>query len=81
VFFIQPVYGSLVMGHKYAAPVTRLPFASVEDACTYASAFNDYPDGTRERYILFNVTDADSVTVYSSFDATTGVTYAHGDYA
>jgi hypothetical protein len=79
-FRVQPVGGSSVHGHFYGA-VSTVPFPTVEAAEKYAEDWNEWTDGARRKLVLYNVTDTDGMTVWSSFGARTGWARVTGDMA
>jgi hypothetical protein len=80
-FHLQPVGGTLNTHYYYLPPLLLLPFPTVELACEWAERFHEYPDGKRHQYVLYNVTDSQGLTVYSTHRATLGIGYEYGDWA
>lgn len=78
--FIAPIGGSLVHGFLYG-PAQSIPFPSVESARAYAERWAEYPNGKREKHILYNVTDADGTVVWSSYNLPAGTVITPGDCA
>ncbi|MGW0881360.1 hypothetical protein [Streptomyces sp. NPDC002671] len=80
-FRIMPIGGTLATHYFHGEPV-EIPFPTVELAREYAEDWHEYPSGTRNKQILYNIVgDTDTVVRWSSYRVEPGVELTPGDYA